>query len=484
MERASLAVEGTELHVMSHLVLLEELDPSCSVRRETCKFVAKPFIERNLTASESSKAARRKRKRKIEHMDASPEALRLQALLVACVAQVATLCTGAFFGFCSNSDTSGCKVDEIDAVFRSWRELCHSVMGANTSSDQKALEAETISCDLQLFHRLVINSTASPIILRERFLVPCNSSFFMGCAFQVESLIGLKPFASGFNLIVMDPAWESKSVSRAKKYHTLSAHESLLRLPVPKLCQPGCVVAVWVTHNEKLVQFVKEVMLPQWGCRVECMWTWVKMSATGSPVFPIEDSVTNKGARKPYERLVVARFVGVPAAEGISSDGGSTGASSGGGSTGASSGGGSTGASSGGGSTGASSGGGSTGASSGGGSTGAGVRCNEDGRHDRHPQSSIPEKVLVSMPCRHSWKPPLETLFAPYLEMRRKAFAHEELQPPPQQQQQQGQQRQLLQDAHMLELFAREMRPGWTSVGDEVLKFQQLACFRRHGAPT
>jgi N6-adenosine-specific RNA methylase IME4 len=29
----------------------------------------------------------------------------------------------------------------------------------------------------------------------------------------------------------------------------------------------------------------------------------------------------------------------------------------------------------------------------------------------------------------------------------------------------------------MLELFAREMRPGWVSVGDEVLKFQQKHYF-------
>jgi N6-adenosine-specific RNA methylase IME4 len=69
---------------------------------------------------------------------------------------------------------------------------------------------------------------------------------------------------------------------------------------VPKLCQPGCVIAVWVTYNEKLQQFVTEVMLHWWGCRIECTWTWVKMSSTGSPVFPIEGSVTNMGARKPY----------------------------------------------------------------------------------------------------------------------------------------------------------------------------------------
>jgi hypothetical protein len=88
-------------------------------------------------------------------MDASPDALRLQALLVAyAVAQVAALCTGGLFGVCSNSGTcSSCKADEIDAVLaggalpatRSWEQT-------PPSSGEQPLEAEAmyVSCDPQL----------------------------------------------------------------------------------------------------------------------------------------------------------------------------------------------------------------------------------------------------------------------------------------------------------------------------------------------
>jgi hypothetical protein len=80
------------------------------------------------------------------------------------------------------------------------------------------------------------------------------------------------------------------------------------------------------------------------------------------------------------------------------------------------------------------------------------------------------------MPCRHSWKPPLETLFAPYLSTRgscvhEKACAYTKHNTEGQRKRQQEQQQEggqdepqqthhLLQGARMLELFAREMRPG------------------------
>ncbi|DAZ95506.1 TPA: hypothetical protein N0F65_001845 [Lagenidium giganteum] len=54
-------------------------------------------------------------------------------------------------------------------------------------------------------------------------------------------------------------------------------------------------------------------------------------------------------------------------------------------------------------------------------------------------------RVVVSVPLRHSWKPPPECFFGGEV---------------------------VSADTPKLELFARELRPGWTSVGYEVLKFQ------------
>lgn len=59
-------------------------------------------------------------------------------------------------------------------------------------------------------------------------------------------------------------------------------------------------------------------------------------------------------------------------------------------------------------------------------------------------------KVVASVPLRHSWKPPPECFFS--------ADACELFSP-------------------KIEFFARELRPHWTSVGNEVLKFQSLDLF-------
>ncbi|ETV85757.1 hypothetical protein H257_02340 [Aphanomyces astaci] len=65
--------------------------------------------------------------------------------------------------------------------------------------------------------------------------------------------------------------------------------------------------------------------------------------------------------------------------------------------------------------------------------------------------TSIPDKVLVSVPLRHSWKPPLLPSVAPF-GIDEKGDAK-------------------------LEIFARELRPHWTCVGNEVLKFQHMTLF-------
>ncbi|OQR92239.1 hypothetical protein ACHHYP_20147 [Achlya hypogyna] len=67
-----------------------------------------------------------------------------------------------------------------------------------------------------------------------------------------------------------------------------------------------------------------------------------------------------------------------------------------------------------------------------------------------------PPQTIVSVPLRHSWKPPVDQLLPSNL---------------------------LPRDAPKLELFARELRPTWTSIGNEVLKFQDLSLFELKDQP-
>ena len=68
--------------------------------------------------------------------------------------------------------------------------------------------------------------------------------------------------------------------------------------------------------------------------------------------------------------------------------------------------------------------------------------------------------VMMSVPLRHSWKPPIDRVIeahARYLGLDLGGGGPE----------------------MRLELFAREMREGWTSVGDEVVLFQMRGFWRR-----
>ncbi|CEG45453.1 methyltransferase-like protein 4 [Plasmopara halstedii] len=60
-------------------------------------------------------------------------------------------------------------------------------------------------------------------------------------------------------------------------------------------------------------------------------------------------------------------------------------------------------------------------------------------------------RIVLSIPLRHSWKPPPETFFDNSI---------------------------VSTTEKKVELFARELRPHWTSVGNEVLKFQAVELFQ------
>jgi N6-adenosine-specific RNA methylase IME4 len=104
-------------------------------------------------------------------------------------------------------------------------------------------------------------------------------------------------------LIVVDPPWSNRSVQRGKKYTTLT-NQQLLRLDVPVLADPaGCVLALWVTNDPAVISFALETLLPRWGFELVEEWLWLKIAADGELI----SSVTSRH-KKPYERLLLARF--------------------------------------------------------------------------------------------------------------------------------------------------------------------------------
>ncbi|KAF1778517.1 Dynein regulatory complex protein 1, C-terminal [Phytophthora cactorum] len=193
-----------------------------------------------------------------------------------------------------------------------------------------------------------------------------------GSSFAQRDVRTLHQLALGrHKLILMDPPWQNKSVSRGKRYDMLD-HSELLKIHVPHIADPDeCILAVWVTNRPRYMAYLREQALPSWGFTYHTCWYWLKLSKNGELVTPLDST-----HRLPVETLAVAYRA-------------------------------------------------------------------KDQAHEQTLRQRLGEqmRIVLSIPLRHSWKPPLECFFD----------------------------KDIMSTTHRkVELFARELRPHWTSVGNEV----------------
>ncbi|NXU87250.1 METL4 protein, partial [Xiphorhynchus elegans] len=259
---------------------------------------------------------------------------------------------------------------QFPAVNEGDRQAVHVLEDENFSPEQDLLSCVTEN-----------NSDYAKIIvlMGQKYLVPPKSSFLLS---DISCLQPLLNYKKKYDVIVIDPPWENKSVKRSNRYNLLSSSQ-IKQIPVPALAAPNCLVVTWVTNRQKHLRFVKDELYPHWSVKTLAEWHWVKITNAGEFVLPL-DSLH----KKPYEVLVLGRIQGdVEEALSRKSEG----------------------------------------------------------------VLPIPEhKLIVSIPCTlHSHKPPLTAVLAEFLKP----------------------------DVECLELFARNLQPGWTSWGNEVLKFQHTDYF-------
>lgn len=243
---------------------------------------------------------------------------------------------------------------------------------------------------------------------------PQNSSFYWG-----DIKDGLNAFQSmkrsAFKVIVADPPWPNRSVTRGGGGHySFLSKSDLLKLgPLLKPLQDStlCYLGLWVTNSSEIISFAIESLMPAWGFSFVMCWPWVKITATGEPVCsPASDH------KKPIELLLVgcsisthkAALNGPVTLESLL------------------------------------------------GSVLADVQQWEADPLSSFDTSGRPHfhstRCIIGCPLRHSWKPKvareLLSLIGPVPEADTSNA--------------------------VLELFARELCPGTTSVGDEVLLFQTV----------
>eukprot|EP00041_Stephanoeca_diplocostata_P013170 m.228094 g.228094 ORF g.228094 m.228094 type:complete len:536 (+) comp19250_c1_seq20:124-1731(+) len=139
-----------------------------------------------------------------------------------------------------------------------------------------------------------------------KYAIPKHSRFLCSDISTCSTLFRQELRGETFDLIVMDPPWQNKSVARGGgRYDTLST-DALDQLPVSRVCRPGTLVAIWCTNKTRHLSTLKSELLRAWGLQFVAEWYWLKMCPDG--LHPVIDMDSKH--KRPYEPLILARCVG------------------------------------------------------------------------------------------------------------------------------------------------------------------------------
>lgn len=147
------------------------------------------------------------------------------------------------------------------------------------------------------------------------FVIPPKCHYFCGDVSQIEDRLK----GNRYDIVLMDPPWENKHISRLQKrrkclegfastpsgYATMSNSDLFSTLPVKQLLSESGVVMVWCTNSKRHIQRLTEAMEESWGVTLSAMWFWLKVTRSGEPVCAL-DVHQNK---LPYERLLVGEKI-------------------------------------------------------------------------------------------------------------------------------------------------------------------------------
>ncbi|XP_046336445.2 N(6)-adenine-specific methyltransferase METTL4-like isoform X1 [Haliotis rufescens] len=191
--------------------------------------------------------------------------------------------------------------DRLAEVAESWSKGENSWQSPHLIND-----SGTALSMADVFHRRVTYKGDNPVVMcldGHHYLIPPRSSFVMSDFNQLLQNSNTLQVPGGYDLIVVDPPWQNKSVKRKRSYYSLE-EESLLRLPVADLASPSCLIVTWVTNKPRLTSFVQDQLLPHWGVQQVMQWHWVKVTVDGTMVCDIASPT-----KKPYETLLLGRLV-------------------------------------------------------------------------------------------------------------------------------------------------------------------------------
>lgn len=208
----------------------------------------------------------------------------------------------------------------------------HSAFATASPGAQLAelMTAETVSSALQdlastysysgPFHQdRLVQPQQAPSVSALPPLIPDKAEFLDGSIEAMRDTFHMS--APKFDLVVLDPPWPNRSARRkTDKYATVSnlkeMRNLLLHIPLASHLAPDGLVAVWVTNKHSIHDFLTSPtgLFATWGLEFVTEWTWLKVAASGEPVYDIESTW-----RKPWEKLIIAKRIGSQKPEALES---------------------------------------------------------------------------------------------------------------------------------------------------------------------
>ena len=176
------------------------------------------------------------------------------------------------------------------------------------------------SSELQTVHTLSLD----PLPTAASYLIPAKASFFQGkintssmeTFSQMVQSVYPKDYSKGrepghFDIVVLDPPWQNRSVRNANKYATLPRQTDddfnplcALHSMLGRHITHGGIVAIWVTNNTSVRQAALD-LFSHWQVVLVEELVWLKVTRAGDPVLDIASLW-----RKPYEVCLIGKKVG------------------------------------------------------------------------------------------------------------------------------------------------------------------------------
>nr|CAD2202552.1 unnamed protein product [Meloidogyne enterolobii] len=132
---------------------------------------------------------------------------------------------------------------------------------------ESALDEEFLTKNLEengntsLLPNILFKNNFSKFILQNSiYLIPPSCSFYIG---NVADINQLKFEANSFDLIIIDPPWQNRTVKRQKRLYkifsnnhsSLSNSNLLTNIPIPSLLTQNGLLCLWITNSEKIFNF-------------------------------------------------------------------------------------------------------------------------------------------------------------------------------------------------------------------------------------